>query len=74
MPASTFGNNSQLVLTRLLKASSRLWRIEPEIAVRQRLTTLLVVVMMLQHYTRLVPFPQDALVHTADLAGSANQL
>jgi hypothetical protein len=57
MPAPGLGNNSQPVLRRLLKAFSRLRRIEPKIAVRQRLTTLLVVVVMLQHYTRLVPFP-----------------
>ena len=52
-----FGNDSQPILRRPLKAFGRLRRIEPKIAVRQRLTTLLVIVMVLQHYTRLVPFP-----------------
>src|ERR1700730_8546085 len=49
-------------------------RIEPEVALGQWLTALLVVVMMLQHYTRLVPFPEGAPTHSADFACRSGQL
>src|SRR6266481_8615005 len=57
-----------------LNTYSRLRHIEPEVIVGQWLTALLVVVMMLQHYTRFVPFPQCAPAHSADFAGHSYQL
>src|SRR5216684_5648121 len=57
-----------------LNTYSRLRHIEPEVIVGQRFTALLVVVMMLQNYTRVVPFPQDAPGHNADFAGNPDQL
>src|ERR1700731_2019248 len=61
-------------LRRPLNACSRLRRIEPEVIVGQWVTALLVVVMMLQHYKRFVPFPEGAPAHSADLACRPDQL
>ena len=46
----------------------------PKVTVAPWLIALLVVVMMLQHYTRVVPFPEGAPVHSADLACRPDQL
>src|ERR1700730_15845167 len=72
-PPSGFGK-TPVRLRGPLKTYSRLRRIEPEVIVRQWLTALLVVVMMLQHYTRFVPFPECAPAHSADFAGQSYQL
>src|SRR4029077_2034223 len=53
---------------RLGKTCRRLKHIQPKVTVAQWLTALLLVVMMLQHYTRVVPFPECAPPHSADLA------
>src|SRR4029077_15878083 len=45
---------------RLVKTCNRLKHIEPKVTVAQWLTALLVVVMMLQHYTRVVSLPEGA--------------
>src|ERR1700730_10746883 len=68
MPATGFGK-TPVRLRGPLKTYSRLRRIEPEVIVGQWLTALPVVVMMLQHYTRFVPFPECAPAHSADFAG-----
>jgi hypothetical protein len=65
---------SPLRSRRPLKASSRLRRIEAEVTVGQWVTTLLVVVMVLEHYTRFVPSPERAPVHRADFARDPDQL
>src|SRR6202034_4851827 len=57
-----------------LNTHSRLRPIEAKVDVGQRLTALLVVVMMLQNHTRFVPFPQDTPAHSADFAGNPVQL
>src|ERR1700675_67671 len=59
---------------RLVKTCGSLKHIGPMVAVAQWLTALLVVVMMLQHYTRVVPFPEGAPAHSADLACRPDQL
>src|SRR5439155_19401171 len=58
---------------RLGKTRRTLKHIQPKVTVAQWLTALLVVVMMLQHYTRFVPFPEGAPVHGADLACRPDQ-
>src|SRR6266481_9168322 len=59
---------------RLGKGCRRLKYIQPKVTVAQWLTALLVVVMMLQHYTRFVPFPEGAPAHGADFACRPDQL
>src|SRR6266481_3247797 len=59
---------------RLVKTYRRLKHIGPKVTVAQWLTALLVVVMMLQHYTRFVPFPEGAPAHGADFACRPDQL
>src|SRR5579862_1102728 len=58
---------------RLVKTCNRPKHIEPKVTDAEWLTALLVAVMMLQDYTRLVPFPQDAPGHSADFAGNRDQ-
>jgi hypothetical protein len=57
-----------------LKTYKSLGRIEPEVTLVQWLTALLVVVMMLQHYTRFVPFPQDAPARADDIEGNSETM
>ena len=73
MPALGFGQ-FQLRLRWPFNTYSSLRRIESEVTLVKWLTALLVVVMMLQHYTLFVPFPQDAPAHGADFAGTPDQL
>src|SRR5580658_1315318 len=74
IPASGFGNTPHNILRGVLKTYISLRRIDAEVILGQWLAALLVVVMMLQHYTRFVPFPEGAPTRSADSACRPDQL
>src|ERR1700685_4518595 len=65
-----FGDNSEGHLCPMAGSGG----LKPEVTIAQWLTALLVVVMMLQHHPRVVPFPEGAPAHRADLACRPDQL
>src|SRR4029077_1221007 len=73
-PPAPGAANTSWYSRQLVKTCRSFKHIEPKVTVADWLTALLVVVMMLQHYTRVVPFPEGAPGHSADLACHADQL